>query len=71
MSRIFKQYTGMKISEYINKLRIEDAVKQLTASNKKIIDIALSTGFESLATFNRVFKTLTGKTPSHYRESKK
>ena len=69
MSRIFKQYTGAKLNDYINTLRIDDARERLTGSNSKIIDIALETGFESLATFNRVFKQITGKTPSQYRTS--
>jgi AraC-like DNA-binding protein len=67
MSRLFKTYTGKKINEYINELRIQEAMKKLQTKNIKIIDIALSVGFESLSTFNRAFKNVTGITPSEYR----
>lgn len=67
LGRLFKSYTGKKISEYINNLRIQDAVKQLEDKNASISDIAYSVGFESHATFNRVFKSIMGKIPSDYR----
>ena len=67
MSRLFKTYTGKKINEYINELRIQEAMKKLQDKEIKIIDIALSVGFESLSTFNRAFKNVAGITPSEYR----
>jgi AraC-like DNA-binding protein len=70
-SSIFNAYTGKKIKEYINLIRIKEAAKQLKETDKKIIDIAFSVGFESLSTFIRGFKTEIGKTPSEYRESLK
>ncbi len=69
MSGLFKTYTGSKINEYINTLRIEDASKRLEDRNTKIIEVAYAVGFESLSTFNRVFKKQVGKTPSEYREN--
>ncbi|HQL83140.1 MAG TPA: helix-turn-helix transcriptional regulator, partial [Spirochaetota bacterium] len=60
--------TGYKINDYINKLRIEDAAAKLAERDGKIIEIAFSVGFESLTTFNRVFKSVVGKTPTEYRE---
>ncbi|MCP4131019.1 MAG: helix-turn-helix domain-containing protein [bacterium] len=67
-SSLFNEYTGKKINEFINSLRIEDASAKLIESDDSIIDIAFSTGFENLATFNRVFKSEKGMTPSKYRE---
>ncbi|MCP4132357.1 MAG: helix-turn-helix transcriptional regulator [bacterium] len=69
MSAQFKTYTGMKIGEYINFLRIEDAVKRLHDEDFRVLDIALSVGFESLSTFNRAFKNIKGKTPTEYKNS--
>ncbi len=71
MSRLFKIYTGKKLNEYIHELRIEDSVRKLKDKNARIIDIALSVGFESLVTFNRAFKKIMGKTPSEYRNQLK
>ncbi|MBP7738626.1 MAG: helix-turn-helix transcriptional regulator [Spirochaetes bacterium] len=68
MSTLFKKYTGYKINDYINKLRIEEAAKKLTKRDEKIIEIAFAVGFESLTTFNRVFKSVIGKTPTEYRD---
>jgi AraC-like DNA-binding protein len=68
MSSLFKTYTGSKINEYINNLRIEEAVRMLNDNDTKIIEIAYAVGFESLSTFNRVFKYIKGKTPTEYRE---
>lgn len=68
MSRMFKLYNGMKINEYINKLRVEEAVKRLDNQDLNITDIAFAVGFDSIATFIRAFKKITGKTPSEYRE---
>lgn len=71
MSRKFKAYTGYRISDYINKLRIEDAARQLITTDLKIIEIAFSVGFESLVTFNRAFLKTMDMTPSDYRKLKK
>jgi AraC-like DNA-binding protein len=71
MGTLFKTYKSITINEYINKLRIDEAIKQLEQSKMRIIDIAFSVGFENNVSFNRVFKRITGMTPSEYRKSKK
>ena len=70
MSKIFYQHTGKKINDYINHLRITDAARQLTelSNGKKIIDIALSVGFDSLSTFNRAFTSFFEVTPTDYKK---
>lgn len=70
-SRMFKQYTGEKISDYINKIRIEEACILLKETNNNIIDIAYDIGFESLRTFNKIFLDLHGKSPTSYRKQYK
>ena len=68
LGRFFKRYTGQKISDYVNEMRIEAAKKRLRESNEKIIDIAFGVGFETLQTFNRIFNKYTQLTPSLYRK---
>lgn len=68
LGKIFKSATGKKIGEYINELRIKNAAEKLSSTDALIIDIAYSTGFESLRTFNRAFKKETGISPMEYRE---
>jgi AraC-like DNA-binding protein len=69
LGRIFKKDTGIKLSDYINNLRIKEAVRQLKNKETKIIDIAFDVGFESLRNFNKVFYHIEGKTPSEYRKT--
>ncbi|MCB1179244.1 MAG: helix-turn-helix transcriptional regulator, partial [Leptospiraceae bacterium] len=57
LGKYFKQATGLKISEYTNKLRIEKASELLIKTDKTILEIAFEVGFESLRTFNRVFSS--------------
>ncbi|MCP4134141.1 MAG: helix-turn-helix transcriptional regulator [bacterium] len=67
MAKLFKIYTGIKIGDYINKLRIEKACAYLKDSEHSVIDISFMVGFESLRTFNRAFYKFMNETPSSYR----
>lgn len=69
LSRIYKQETGMNISEYICHMRINKAKELLRQSDFKIHEVASAVGFESAAYFTRVFKQLTNLTPQEYRDS--
>ena len=71
MGKMFKQFTGEKISGYINQRRIKEALRQLKQTDAKVIDIAFDVGFGSLRSFNQVFRDLTGDTPSKYRKKLK
>jgi transcriptional regulator GlxA family with amidase domain len=66
-SRIFNKYTGMNLPDYINRQRVEAAIKLLETTDKSVTRISMETGFESLRTFNRVFKKITGESPGDYR----
>ena len=71
LGRYFKMYTGKKISEYVNYLRIKEASQLLKKTDNNIIDIAFTVGFESLTTFNRIFMKKMNITPSAYRKMNK
>ncbi|MBN2039338.1 MAG: helix-turn-helix domain-containing protein [Spirochaetes bacterium] len=68
LGRLFKQYIGKTMNEYINELRINRAADLLRRSNKSVTEIAFESGFESLATFYRVFQKITGMTPTAFQE---
>ncbi len=70
LGKNFKQITGLKINEYINKLRIEKSAQLLLDTEKTVIEIAYEVGFESLRTFNRVFFSETKMNPGQYRQKK-
>jgi AraC-like DNA-binding protein len=67
LSRLFNQYASMKLIDYIYHLRIKDAAERLINTDKGICEIAFEVGFESLRTFNRVFKKFLKTTPKKYR----
>lgn len=67
-SRLFKQFTGMTCYSYIISKRISCAEKFLVTPNFSITEAAMQSGFNSLSTFNRIFKTAKGCTPSEYRQ---
>jgi AraC-like DNA-binding protein len=69
LGRMFKSYTGKKINDYINDIRITEACRMLKESDEKIIDIAFNVGFESLVTFNRAFMKSRNTSPTDYRQS--
>lgn len=70
ISQLFKRETGVAFVHYLHKIRIEKA-KQLLLSNKTlpVQTIGNQVGFESPQHFMKIFKKLTGSTPSSYRES--
>jgi len=70
LSRLFKIYTGMKIGDYINRLRIDEACLLLHTENISVLDISMRVGFESLRTFNRTFFRFAGETPTSFRNKK-
>ena len=67
LSDKFKEVTGGNFVGYIARTRTEKARERLQNSNLRISEIAFAVGFQSLSQFNRIFKKLTGKSPSAYR----
>ena len=69
LSHYFKQHTGQTFSDYVNHYRIYEAAYHLQNSNKKILEIALACGYDSLRSFNRSFKRILNTTPSKYQSN--
>lgn len=64
-ARYFKRQAGMTFSQYLNVVRIEKAVQLLdSAPTMKITDVMLRCGFNTIRSFNRVFREVTGFTPT-------
>ena len=66
-SRIFKKAMGLSYQVYLNNRRITKAQNLLRTSAMSAAEIALSVGFADATGFGRIFKKLTGRTPSEYR----
>jgi AraC-like DNA-binding protein len=69
--RIFKRELHQTPIQYINQKKIERAQLMLTISNLSIKDIAYGLSFDNLSYFNKIFKKITGFTPSQYQEKTK
>jgi AraC-like DNA-binding protein len=67
LSEKFKQVTGVNFVDYIARRRFEKARELLQDPNLRVSEIAFTVGFQSLSQFNRVFKRLSGKSPTEYR----
>jgi AraC-like DNA-binding protein len=66
-SKLFKEVTGLNVSDYIQKIRVDEACGLLMNTNMKVVDIAFQVGFNDIKFFYEVFKRITGKTPGEYR----
>ena len=71
LSERFKLVTGVNFVEYVARTRFENACRLLHNGDLKISDIAFGAGFQSLSQFNRVFKRLSGKSPTQYRAARR
>jgi transcriptional regulator GlxA family with amidase domain len=67
-ARSFKQAFGVPPHRYLLTRRIERATALLRDTGLPITDIAFQTGWESLGTFGRTFRDITGESPSALRE---
>ena len=71
ITKIFKQYTGKTVIEYINEKRIDNAKRLLTQTSESVAVIAEKSGFANITYFHRAFKKVVGVTPSVYRNTYK
>ena len=66
-SRLFTEYTKQSFCDYLNLRRIKAAEGLLLNDSLSVTEIAMQTGFSSIATFNRLFKEFKGCSPSEFR----
>ncbi|MCF4061919.1 helix-turn-helix domain-containing protein [Pediococcus acidilactici] len=68
LSRIFKKYMDINFINYINQQKIAHAQRELILSRKPINLIPNIAGFSQTSYFTKIFKKITGTTPSKYRK---
>jgi AraC-like DNA-binding protein len=59
----------LSFTSYLGRVRVEKAKQLLLNPHARISEVAYEVGFQSLTHFNRVFRKLTGESPSAYRAS--
>ena len=69
-SRLFKEHYGITVTEFINESRLEKAMDLLLKTELSVEEIVERTGFSRKATFYKLLKEKTGKTPQDFRKSK-
>ena len=68
VSRYFHTIFKMSFSEFLTLYRLETAAELMEQSDKKLVDIAMESGFQSVRSFNDCFKTHFKITPSEYKK---
>lgn len=74
LSRIINEKFSSTFFEFINLYRVQDVKKKIIDpeyDNYSLLGIAYDCGFNSKSAFNRVFKKITGLTPSEYKRTHK
>jgi AraC-like DNA-binding protein len=65
--KLFHKATGLKFTDYLARVRLEDARVRLQNPNLRVSEIAYEVGFQSLTQFNRTFQRVFGQSPTAYR----
>lgn len=68
LSSLFKRETGMTLTEYVNRKRIDNAIFLLNTTDLQIQVIAQNCGIPDVNYFTKTFKRIIGQTPSEYRQ---
>ena len=67
-SRVFKNVTGQTYVKWLNMIKIEHAISLFKESGMSVTEIAMLSGFQSISSFNRVFKETKNMSPGEYRK---
>ncbi|TBL79569.1 response regulator transcription factor [Paenibacillus thalictri] len=71
VSALFKKKTGQTLIHYLHEVRVKQAIHYLLQTDMQIQEIGLKVGFVNDNYFIKIFKRLTGSTPSQYRQRQK
>ena len=67
LERRFKKATSNTVSEYIQRVKIEAAKKDLETGRKNINEVMYDVGYSDIKAFRTIFKKITGLSPIEYR----
>jgi AraC family transcriptional regulator, activator of mtrCDE len=69
--RVFNSCMGLSPLEHIVKVRIQMASILLNSTDSLILEVALKTGYTTLSSFNRHFKSIKGVSPREWKKAHK
>lgn len=70
-SKLMKEYCNMSYVDYVSLVRVNKAKELFDTTDVTVAEVALQVGYADPNYFTRVFKKLTGQTPSRYRDKLK
>ncbi|HEY5914324.1 MAG TPA: AraC family transcriptional regulator, partial [Verrucomicrobiae bacterium] len=69
--RVFKQQTGLTLTEFRLRHQVEQAKKLLEEEPLRVSEVAFAAGFESIPHFNHIFRRYVGCPPTQYRREQR
>ena len=69
LSQVINELLQKNFHQLINEYRVEEVKQNINDTSRTLLGIALDSGFNSKSSFNRIFKDITGLTPSEYKNS--
>ena len=67
LNRIFREATGLPVNAFLQTLRVEEACRLLSTTDRTVLDIATACGFGDCKSFYSAFKRMMHTTPGEYR----
>ena len=68
LSKLFRKETGLALSDYIARVKVEEAKRLLKNTNKSIGEIAAELGYTNFSYFSKMFKLETDTSPNQFRQ---
>ena len=69
VNRVFKKHTGQTLHNYLLHEKVRMAIAMLRANGRSTTEIAEACGFANSSHFSKVFKRITGVSPTNYRKA--
>ncbi|HCS75976.1 MAG TPA: hypothetical protein DIW17_19140, partial [Clostridiales bacterium] len=69
LGQIFKKETGESFNDFLARVRIENAIRLLKKTDMKVYEIAEKVGFKGIQYYYKIFKRVTGSTPTAFRDN--
>lgn len=69
MRKLFKNHTGMSVSDYVSNKRLEKSMYLLAQTDRNLQEVVMEIGNSDISGFVRFFKQKTGMTPGQYRKA--
>lgn len=70
LSKYFKSVTKMNLGQYLGRVRVENANRELVSGDRTVTEVALDNGFPNVKSYINVCKRVYGMTPAEYKKKR-